>query len=51
MFVGIIASLNAHYQSTSLYNTLIIFGLIAGGVGFILRSLKQHNDNEDAKNG
>tara|TARA_R110002073_G_scaffold334897_1_gene525505 strand:- start:52312 stop:52749 length:438 start_codon:yes stop_codon:yes gene_type:complete len=51
MFVGIIASLNAHYQSTSLYNTLIIFGLIAGGAGLIIRSLKEHRESEEAKNG
>ena len=47
MFVGIIASLNAHFRSTSLYNTLIIFGLIAGGIGFILRSLKEHNESTE----
>jgi len=48
IFVGVIASLNAHYRSTSLYNTLIIFGLIAGGIGLILRSLKEHNESPDA---
>ena len=39
IFAGVIASLQIHFQSTSLTNTLIILGLIAGGVGLILRAL------------
>lgn len=42
ILVGIIANLNIYFQSTSLYNTLIILGLIAAGVGLVARSLREH---------
>lgn len=48
IFVGIIASLNAHYRSTSLYNTLTIFILIAAGIGIIARSLRAQGASEEA---
>lgn len=38
--VGIIANLRIHFRSTSLYETLIMLALIAGGLGVIARSLK-----------
>lgn len=37
---GIIARMTVYWQSTSLFNTLLIFVFIAGGVGLIARSLK-----------
>jgi hypothetical protein len=40
--VGIIANLTVYWQSTSLFNTLIIFTLLAGGLGLVARSLKEH---------
>jgi hypothetical protein len=38
--VGVIANLQVHYCSTSLWATLIVLGLLAGGVGLVLRSLR-----------
>ncbi|MFO0725536.1 MAG: hypothetical protein U1E65_17260 [Myxococcota bacterium] len=39
ILLGIITNLQVHFQQTSLVGTLIILGLIAGGVGMIIRSL------------
>jgi len=38
--VGIIVNLQIHFQATSLYNTLLILGLLFGGLGLIFRSLR-----------
>ena len=43
--IGIIANLTVYWQSTSLFNTLMIFTLIAGGIGLIARALKDHGGN------
>jgi uncharacterized protein len=40
--IGIIANLTVFWHSTSLFNTLIIFTLLAGGLGLVARSLKEH---------
>lgn len=37
---GIIASLQIWFRPTSLYNTLMMLGLLAGGIGLVARSLK-----------
>ena len=37
---GIIANLQIWFRPTSLYNTLVMLGLLAGGVGLVARSLK-----------
>lgn len=39
---GIIANLTVYWHSTSLFNTIIIFTLLAGGLGLVARSLKEH---------
>jgi hypothetical protein len=38
--VGIIANLQLYFSPTSLVNTFIMLGLIAGGVGLVARSLR-----------
>ena len=40
VLAGILVSLQIHFQSTSLYNTLIILVLLFGGLGLIFRSLR-----------
>lgn len=40
--LGIIANLTVYWHSTSLFNTLIIFFMLAGGLGLVARSLKEH---------
>ncbi|MCC6243892.1 MAG: hypothetical protein IT353_13700 [Gemmatimonadaceae bacterium] len=38
--VGIIANLRVYFGPTSLYDTLIMLGLIAGGIGLVARGLR-----------
>jgi hypothetical protein len=38
--VGIIASLQVYFRATSLFDTLLILGLLAGGLGLVARSLR-----------
>jgi hypothetical protein len=38
--VGIIANLGVYFQPTSLFDTLVILGLLAGGIGLVARALQ-----------
>jgi uncharacterized protein len=40
--LGIITNLTINYRPTTLFNTLIILVLIAGGLGLIVRSVRAH---------
>ena len=40
ILLGIITNLTIFFRPTSLYNTLIILGLLAGGLGLIARSVR-----------
>ena len=40
VFVGILANLNIYFRSTSLFNTLLMLGLLAGGVGLMAAALR-----------
>ena len=42
IFVGIIANLGVYFQATSLFNTLLMLVLLAGGIGLVARSLRAH---------
>ena len=42
ILAGIIANLGVYFQSTSLFNTLVMLVLLAGGIGLIARSLRPH---------
>ncbi|HSH01108.1 MAG TPA: hypothetical protein VLL52_01230 [Anaerolineae bacterium] len=44
IFVGIIANLEVYFATTSLYTTLIMLGLLAGGIGLMLRALRAYDD-------
>ena len=35
-------SLSIHWEPTSLFNTLLMFGLLAAGVGLVARSLRPY---------
>ena len=39
IFVGIITNLQIYFQQTSLFNTILMLVLLAGGIGLIVRSL------------
>jgi uncharacterized protein len=38
--VGILANLEIYFRPSSLFDTLVILGLIAGGIGLVARSLR-----------
>ena len=38
--VGIVANLHVYMQPTSLFDTLMMLGLLAGGIGVVARSLR-----------
>jgi hypothetical protein len=40
IFAGILMNLNIYFRSTSLFNTLVMLGLLAGGIGLIARSVR-----------
>ena len=40
ILVGIIANLGIYFQPTSLFNTLVMLVLLAGGIGLVARSLR-----------
>jgi hypothetical protein len=40
IFFGIISNLNIYFQSTSLFNTLLMCTLLFGGIGLVARSLR-----------
>src|SRR5687768_2924753 len=42
IILGIITNLTIFFRPTSLFNTLIILTLIAGGLGLIIRSVRAH---------
>jgi len=39
---GIVANLRIYFQPTSLFATLMILGLMAGGIGLVVRALRPH---------
>jgi uncharacterized protein len=42
ILVGIIANLGIYFRPTSLFNTLVMLVLLAGGIGLVARSLRAH---------
>jgi hypothetical protein len=40
ILAGVISNLRIYFQPTSLFNTLMMLGLLAGGLGLVARSLK-----------
>ena len=42
ILAGVIANLGVYFQPTSLFNTLMMLVLLAGGVGLVARSLRAH---------
>lgn len=40
IIVGVLANLRIYFQPTSLFNTLIMLGLLAGGIGAMAAALK-----------
>lgn len=42
ILAGIIANLGIYFQPSTLFDTLLILGLIAGGIGLVARSLRAY---------
>ena len=42
IFVGILSHLQIFFRSTSLYNTLLMLGALAAGIGLVARSVRPH---------
>jgi len=40
IFAGILANMHIYFQRTSLFDTLMMLGLVAGGIGLVARSLR-----------
>ncbi len=40
IFAGIVANLDIYFQSTSLFNTIVMLVLLLGGIGLVARSLR-----------
>jgi len=40
ILAGIVANLRIYFRATSLFDTLVMLGLLAGGLGLIARSLR-----------
>ena len=40
--VGILANMDIYFQRTSLFNTLLMLGMMAAGLGLIVKSLRPH---------
>lgn len=41
--VGVIANMDIHFRTTSLFNTLLMLALLASGIGLIIRSARPMN--------
>ena len=48
IFTGIIMNLHIYFERTSLFNTILMFVLLAGGIGLILRALAPHGGTKSA---
>jgi hypothetical protein len=44
IFVGILVNLQVYFRPTSLYNTIVMLVLLAGGIGLVARSLRPYSD-------
>jgi len=42
IFAGILANLDVYFRPTSLFNTVMMIGLLAGGIGLVARSIQSH---------
>ncbi len=42
IFAGVLMNLQIYFQQTSLFNTIVMLVLLAGGVGLVARSLRAH---------
>lgn len=42
ILVGILSNLHIYFRPTTLFNTLVMLGLLAGGLGLVARGIRVH---------
>lgn len=42
ILVGIITNLQVYFRPTSLFNTILMLGMLAAGIGLVVRALRTH---------
>ena len=42
IFTGVLLNLHIYFQATSLFSTIVMIVLLAGGIGLIFRAIKPH---------
>lgn len=47
VFLGILMNLRVYFEPTSLFDTLLMLILLAGGLGLVARSLKPHKASSE----
>ena len=47
ILAAVLMSLSIHWAQTSLFNTLLMFGMLAAGFGLVARSLRAYPDPGD----
>lgn len=47
VFLGILMNLRVYFEPTSLFDTLLMLILLAGGLGLVARSLKPHKASRE----
>ena len=47
IFAGILMNLNIYFQTTSLFGTIVMLVLLAGGIGLIFRALAPHGRSSE----
>jgi hypothetical protein len=50
IFAGIISHLQIYFQRTSLFDTLLMLGMLAGGIGLVVRSLRDAPAADSTRN-
>jgi hypothetical protein len=50
IFAGILTHLHIYFQPTSLFNTIVMIVLLAGGIGLIFRGLAPHGERTVGSN-
>jgi len=48
ILAAVLMSLSIQWAPTSLFNTLLMFGMLAGGFGLIARSLRAYPSDDDS---
>lgn len=48
---GILSNMDIYFRSTTLFNTLMMVGLVAGGLGLLAKSVREHDPGPPRRRG